>query len=202
MSFQWIFDYAESLAIDTKPLVAATQSLDGTYRSTTLNAAPWQFTVKVPDGIRWSELRQEISTAQALGRSTAATVLLSNAGYTSWLNAYQGNCANPAAVTASWTTGNTITLTGGQAASGFNFRAGDILQLGSASAYQVAADVPYNSNTVTLNRPLLATAGSATLKIGPAVTWSVRCKTFPDWTIFARDQVSWSGPFVFVEALV
>jgi hypothetical protein len=30
---------------------------------------------------------------------------------------------------------------------------------------------------------------------------TVRCITFPEWTIMARDQVSWSGPFVFVEVV-
>lgn len=32
-------------------------------------------------------------------------------------------------------------------------------------------------------------------------TYTVRCVEFPEWTIFARDQVSWSGPFVFQEVL-
>ena len=30
-------------------------------------------------------------------------------------------------------------------------------------------------------------------------TWTVRCVDFPTWTITARNQVSWSGPFVFQE---
>lgn len=30
-------------------------------------------------------------------------------------------------------------------------------------------------------------------------SYTVICTQFPEWTIFARDQVSWSGPFVFVE---
>jgi hypothetical protein len=30
-------------------------------------------------------------------------------------------------------------------------------------------------------------------------TYTVICTEFPDWTIFARDQVSWSGAFVFQE---
>ena len=34
---------------------------------------------------------------------------------------------------------------------------------------------------------------------GTNQSWTVRCVEFPDWTIFARNQVSWSGPFVFVE---
>jgi hypothetical protein len=28
-------------------------------------------------------------------------------------------------------------------------------------------------------------------------SYTVRCVDFPSWTIFARDQVSWSGAFVF-----
>ena len=29
-------------------------------------------------------------------------------------------------------------------------------------------------------------------------TWNVICIQLPKWTIFARDQVSWEGPFIFV----
>jgi hypothetical protein len=36
---------------------------------------------------------------------------------------------------------------------------------------------------------------------GTAYTKTVRCTSFPEWTIMARDQVSWSGPFVFIEVL-
>jgi hypothetical protein len=201
MSFQWIIDNAESISIRSRPTVAATSSLDGTYRSVSQGVAPWTFEVQLPQGPAWTEYRKDIATAEYLDRTTTANIQINTSGQ-SWLIPYQGNCANTSAVTASWTTGNTITLTGGQAASGFNFRAGDILQLGSTgSVYRVAADVAFNVNTVTLHRPLLESAGNATLIIGPAVTWSVRCADFPQWTIFARDQISWSGAFVFVEDL-
>jgi len=32
---------------------------------------------------------------------------------------------------------------------------------------------------------------------GTDETYTVLCVEFPEWTIFARNQVSWSGPFVF-----
>jgi hypothetical protein len=32
-------------------------------------------------------------------------------------------------------------------------------------------------------------------------SYTVICTQFPEWTIFARDQVSWSGPFVFMEVV-
>lgn len=35
---------------------------------------------------------------------------------------------------------------------------------------------------------------------GTDESYTVRCVDFPSWTIFARDQVSWSGAFVFVVA--
>ena len=203
MSFQWIIDNAETIAITNQPTVVSTQSIDGTVRSTSLGSAPWQFQVKLPDGPKWSEYRNDIATAQALDRHTSANIQISNSGQTSWLNAYQGNAASTAGVTATYTSGNTITLTAGlTAVSGYRLRAGDFIQLGTGnSVYQVAADVAYTSSTVTLNRPVLEVAGSYTVLVGPAVTWSVRCTSFPQSTIFARDQVSWSGPFVFVEDL-
>lgn len=32
-------------------------------------------------------------------------------------------------------------------------------------------------------------------------SYTVRCIQFPEWTIFSRNQVSWSGPFIFQEVL-
>lgn len=34
---------------------------------------------------------------------------------------------------------------------------------------------------------------------GTNESYTVICVQFPQWTIFERNQVSWSGPFVFVE---
>jgi len=203
MSFQWIFDKANSISINNRGVISTTTSRDGTVRATSRGGQVWRFTVQLPEGIPWTEIRSYIATAEYLDRATTATISLNDSGYTNWLLKYQGNAANKSAITASWTTGNTITLTGGQAASGYNFRAGDVIQLGSSGkCYEVAADVAYNSNTVTLTRPILDAAGSATLRVAENCVWTVQCVEFPDWTIFARDQVSWSGPFVFYESLV
>ena len=201
MSFQWIIDNAETISIDTKPVVAQTETRDGTVRATSRGGSVWRFTVKLPDGPRWTDYRQNITKAESLDRYTTANIQISTSGQ-SWLIGYQGNVANTSAVTASWTQGATsITLTGGQAASGYNFRAGDIIQLGSGKVYRVTADVAAATNTVPVHRPILDSSGSGTLKIGPACTWTVICKDFPQWTIFARDQVGWSGAFVFQENL-
>jgi hypothetical protein len=77
---------------------------------------------------------------------------------------------------------------------------GDIIQLGTGSVYSVSADVAFNSNTVNVNRAILDATGSGALSVAENVTWSVVCTELPNWTIFARDQVSWSGNFVFYES--
>ena len=203
-AFQYIFDNAESISIDRRAVTAQTISRDQTVRTVSRGGQIWRFSVRLPDGIRWSDLRSSIESIDYADRYTPGTVQLNNSGYNDWLTKYQGNCANTNAVGASWTQGATsITLTSGQAASGYNFRKGDLIQLTSSGrVYSVVSDVAYNSNTVTVNRPILDESSSGTLKIGPAVTWTVVCTSLPNWTIFARDQVSWSGEFVFYEALV
>ena len=200
-AFQYVFDNAESISIDRRAVTAQTVSRNNVVRTVSRGGQVWRFEVKLPDGPRWSDLRPYIEAIDYADRYTVGTVQLNNAGYNSWLTPYQGTAANPAAIAASWTQGgNTITLTSGQAASGYNFRAGDFLQLGaSGRVYSVVADVAFGSNTVTLNRAVIDATGSGTLITGVNVTWSVICTELPKWTIFARDQVSWSGNFVFFE---
>lgn len=200
-AFQYVFDNAESISIDRRAVTAQTVSRNNTVRTVSRGGQIWRFDVKLPDGPRWSDLRPYIEAIDYADRYTVGTVQINNPGYNSWFTAYQGSAANPAAITATWTQGaNTITLTGGQAAAGYNFRAGDLLQLGSSGrVYSVVADVAFGSNTVTLNRAVIDATGSGTLITGVNVTWSVICTELPQWNIFARDQVSWSGNFVFFE---
>lgn len=205
MSFQWIIDRAENITINRKRVVAATTSRDGTVRQVSRGGQVWRFDVKLPDGIAWRDLRQYISQAEALDRVSTATITLNHNGF-DWIYEYQGNSVNYTGFVANITQGSsTITLTTSPTtSSGYKFRAGDFIQLGSAGkVYTVAADVAYNSNTVTLHRPVLdATATGVSLRVAENCSWTVICTNFPDWTLFARDQVSWSGAFTFVENLV
>ena len=203
-AFQYIFDNAESISINRRSVVAQTQSRDGTVRTVSRGGQLWRFDVKLPDGISWQLLRPYIEAIDYADRYTVGTIQLDNPGYVSWLNAYRGNSANYTGFAASWTQGaSSITLTTSPTTtSGFKFRAGDIIQLGTGSVYSVRSDVAFNSNTVNLNRPILDATGSGNLQVAENVTWSVICTEMPSWTIFARDQVSWSSSFVFYEARV
>lgn len=125
MSFQWIIDKAESLSINRLKTTALTTSRDGTVRVVSRGTPPKQFTVRVPDGIPWTELKSSIEGAEALDRVTTATITIPYAKF------------------------------------------------------------PWFYNNVSP---------------GTDLSYTVRCIEFPQWTIFARNQVSWSGAFVFVEA--
>jgi len=203
-AFQWVIDNAESISIDRLKTVAQSTARDGTVRTVARTGQPWRFTVRLPDGPRWTDYRQYISEIEALDRVTVGTIGITNAGH-DWLIKYQGDLSSTSGITATWTTGNTITLTGGHTglSSGqYIFRAGDIIQLDSKGCYTVSADVAYNESLVTLHRPIIDPAGvSDPIQVASACTWSVICTQFPKWTLFARDQVSWEGEFIFVEDL-
>jgi hypothetical protein len=206
MSFQWIIDGAESISINRKKVVSQTQARDGTTRAVSRGGQVWSFDVRYPDGPRWSDLRADISKAEALDRVSTATISLSNANI-SWLSGYQGNASDPTAFTAIWTKGATTIETsgGGTLSSGFRFRAGDFIQLGtSGKVYTVAADVAFNNPVVPLHRPILDNTQQTytAIRVGQACVWTVICTQFPDWTISGRDQVSWGGNFTFAENLV
>jgi hypothetical protein len=205
MSFQWIIDNAETISMERKKVVASTTSRNGVVRSVSRGAQPWRFEVKLPDGPKWSDYRSYITQAELLDRVTAANIQLNKSGQATWLSKYQGDSVNYTGFIATIVQNSaTITLTTSPTtSSGYKFKAGDFIQLGSSGkVYTVAADVAYNSNTVTLHRPVIeASASGVALNVADNCIWSVTCTQFPSWTIFARDQVSWSGPFVFSEVI-
>jgi hypothetical protein len=202
MSFQWIIDNAETLSIDTQPIVGQSISRNNTVRAVSRGGGIWRFTVQLPEGLSWTAYRGLISKAQVLGRTSTGTISINASGH-SWLYNYQGNSVNSTGFVASITGGSTtITLTTSPTtSSGFKFKAGDFIQLGSSGkVYQVAADVAFNSNSVTLNRAVEETSATGVaLRVGANCVWTVICTEFPQWTLVDRDRLAWGGPFVFYE---
>jgi hypothetical protein len=201
-AFQYVFDNAESISINRRSTTAQTISRDNTVRTVSRGGNIWRFEVALPAGIPWSSARPYIEAIEAADRFTPGTVQINNSGYNSWLTAYQGNSVSTTGFYAQVTNGfaNATITANPTTSSGYKFKAGDIVQVGTTgNVYSVTSDVAFNSNAVTLNRPVLDTTGNVALTVGPAVTWTVVCTDMPRWTIFARDQVSWSGPFIFYE---
>jgi hypothetical protein len=96
-----------------------------------------------------------------------------------------------------------VTITASTLASGLVCRAGDWLQIGTGSVYQVVQDpAAGNGATVTLNRPVDEAAGSYTGVFGADVSWTVICTSRPTWSLVPAGVnmlVTWSGDFVFYE---
>jgi hypothetical protein len=206
-AFQYVFDKATSISINRRAVVAQTTTRDQTVRTVSRGGQVWRFDVQLPDGISWTTLRPYIESIDYADRYTVGQVQINNAGYNDWLTPYQGNSVNYSGFSGSWTQGGTtITLTvSPTTSSGYKFKKGDLIQLnyaGSGHVYSVANDVVFNSNAVTVNRPILDASSTSVLKVGPDVTWSVVCTDIPDWKIFARDQISWSGSFKFMEYML
>lgn len=205
MSFQFVIDNASSISIDRKRVVASTQTRSGVVRNVSRGGQVWTFEVQLPEGPRWTDYRNDISKLEALDRVSTDTIQFSNTGH-SWLVEYQGDSVNYTGFQATIVNGsNTITLTTSPTtSSGYKFKAGDFIQLGaSGKVYTVAADVAYNSNTVTLHRPVLdASASGVALNVAENCVWTVVCSQFPKWTLFDRNQIRWEGPFIFNESLV
>lgn len=203
-AFQTVIDNAEALSFNRRKKVAQTTSRDGSVKSTSLGGQIWEFEVTLPNGTKWSEYRPLIERMEALDRVTVGTIQINKAAH-SWLTGYQGNLSTLTGIGVSFTSGNTVTITSGAtglSTGQFRFRAGDLIQLGtSGRVYSVAADVAHNGTVITLHRPVREAAGTYTLVVGQSVTWSVICVQFPKWTVFARDQVGWDGPFVFAETV-
>ena len=207
MSFQFVIDRAEQLSLDRSRVVATSISRSGIARNVNRGSQPWRIEAKLPDGLRWTEIRPYITALESIDRSMPSTFQISSTGQR-WLNGYLG--AKPAltGITGTWTKGNMSFYVNPIAGFVGNlFRTGDYIQLGNAGkVYQVTADAASttgNSILVNLHRNIVDdTATNGTILVAQNVTWTVLCTTFPKWTLFARDQVSWSGNFVFHEVIV
>lgn len=201
MSFQWVIDNATSMTIDRSPIVGQTITRNQTVRAVSRGSGIWRFTITVPNGFKFTDIRQKIVDLESLGRFSTQNVQISNSGL-NYIVKYQGNSVNKTNFVASATAGNNyLTLTASPTtSSGYKFRKGDLIQLGTNPAvYTVTADVAYNANTVYVNRSIENTVTNITLKVGEDVVWTLICTEFPSWTISEYDLVQWSGPFVFYE---
>lgn len=204
-AFQYIFDKAQSISINRRAVVAQTTTRDQTVRTVSRGGQVWRFDVKLPDGLAWTDLRPVIELLDKADRFTPGIVSINQSG-TSWLNGYQGDATSLTGFNATFSAGDTVTLTStppGLAPGKFTFKSGDLVQLGTnGRVYSIVNNISYPSTSIQLNRPVIETAGSYTLIVGPNVQWQVICTNFPTWTISQRNIVSWSGSFEFMESYV
>ncbi|WP_395652602.1 hypothetical protein [Brevundimonas sp.] len=212
-SFQWVFDNAESISVNKRPIVSQTIARDQRVRSISRGGAVWRFTVKMPTGMRWSDNRGYIEDIDTVNLLKAETVSFPSTGY-DWYTGYRGAATSTATMTfkynaaqaASDTTKFELGNMPGAVGSAL-FKAGDLIQPGSSKyVYMVRELVTKGSSPTQLvgvHRSILETPSdtAVTMKVGNAVSWSVICVECPTWTIVERDIVAWNGDFLFYEVL-
>ena len=201
MSFQYVIDNATSISIAKKKRVAQTVSRSGVVKTTSLGGQVYEFSVSLPNGFRYSDNRSFIEKVEGLDRTTVDTIQLNNPGH-DYISQYQGDVTAPNIVVSTDGTNEITFVSGVTISSGFVFKAGDFIQLGTTgSVYTVIEDVLATDSTFRVHRPVLEADSSYTLQVGQDVSWQVICVELPQFTIFGYDQVQWDGNFVFVEAL-
>lgn len=204
MSFQFVIDNAATLSVNRKAIVGQTITRSSVVRSVSRGTSVWRFTVELPAGPRWTDYRAAISLIEKQDLIETDVIKFNNPGL-DWFIKYQGDLTNPNTVqidTQGTNSPDEVIITSSESiSSGFLFRSGDIIQLGSeGKCYTVVNDVAHNQTVIKLHRPLLnETPGLKTLRVGPACEWTVRCIQFPNWLLFSRDQISWTSSFTFLE---
>jgi hypothetical protein len=223
MSFapQWIFDNAETMSINKGPIISQTITRDQSVRAVSRGGAVWRFTIKLPDGFKYSDIRWRINEMDLNMKTSTSTIQLSNTGY-EYIVAYRGdlNSSQRSALTMKYTSamaavdttkfevGGLPALGSGITSSTAIFRIGDIIQkAGSKYVYTVNTDVLRGSGStveVPVHRTILDTpsATATAINIGAACTFTVICTQMPSWKIVPRDRVQWDGEFQFYESLL
>jgi hypothetical protein len=212
-SFQWVFDNAESISVNKRPIVSQTIARDQRVRSISRGGAVWRFTVKMPTGMSWQANRGYIEDIDTANLLNAETINLPSESF-DWYSGYRGAAASTSTMTFKYTAAQAASDTtkfelGNMpgAVGSVLFRAGDLIQPGSSKyVYMVRAITTKGSNPTQLvgvHRPILETPSdtAVTMKVGNEVSWNVICVECPTWTIIERDIGAWNGDFVFYEVL-
>jgi len=196
MGFQTIIDNASNIKFDNKGMTATTTTRSGYTRAVSRGGQPWIFEVEFPSGPDWRNYRRLVADIMDNQMHTPQKIYFANHD---WIFGYQGDYGSTFSV--AFTQGlRTLTLQN-SATSGYNFRVGDILQLGvNGQVYQVVEDVPYTQTSVKLHRPIIeeSSTGVNILK-GVQCGFNVYCTSLPRFNMFSINQFGFDGPFVFTE---
>ena len=58
----------------------------------------------------------------------------------------------------------------------------------------------YTTATISISDEGMAWFYGGTMPLTPT-QYTVICTSFPEWTLFSRNQISWSGPFIFTQVI-
>lgn len=211
MSLQHIIDNAATIDVVRRPVVAQTVARNGLVRTVSRGGNIWRFDCTLPSGPRWTDYRSIVSEIENSAFTATENVDFSNSGL-SWMFDYTGDQSSiNGSIVINQSTSDLRRLdivSGVTITSGFLFKAGDLIQMtdgvNTGSVYTVAQDVAWNATNIRLHRDFTGEpvyAGPISLRVGVNCVFSVRCTRVPQFSFFARDQISWSGPFSLQEQI-
>lgn len=85
MSFQWIFDTAETISLDPLEVVGQTETRNLTIRAVSRGPTVRKYIVTMPRALQWSVVQTDIAAYVALDRFTVETITFDQS-YMSWMD--------------------------------------------------------------------------------------------------------------------
>lgn len=223
MSLQSIINGAISISVDRHRTTGFSLSRSGIVKtSTVLSNQPWQFTLEMNEGMRYSENRAVLEGVDFAGKDVESTI---NIGYTNpglaYITQYQGDgvvvgtSLHQSVVRAGSASNlyvNCALITNSVASPTYLFRKGDFVQPGGSYryVYTVTEDVAWTTAAnvrIPIHRPFIPDVTYAiptntpSLKVGPGVEWKVKVMKKPNWTVIPWDRVTFDGAFELIEII-
>lgn len=201
--FQYFVDKASNITFNRRPIVATTVARSGMTRAVSRGNALWRFDVTAPDGLRYTDMRNELDAIDQFGQFTDLNISFDAADY---LFKYQGNRPNRTNLVAFIPLNFTNTVTFNNIPSGEVLALqGDLIKI-SGRVYSVTNNAVSTGSTVTVNlhRNLIGVTANtfvSNVEVGEQIKFLVRAIQVPTFTLFGFDQVAFNGNFQFVERL-
>jgi hypothetical protein len=203
-AFQYFIDRATNMSFNRRPIVATTVARNGMTRAVSRGSEVWRFDVTVPDGLRYSDIRTQLTEIDRWAQFTDIDVSFDKASY---IFNYRGNrpVRNNLVVTTPLNVTNQVNfanLPAGQVVA----RLGDLIKI-DGRVYSVTGDVIASGGgtaTATLHRNLIGVTANTTysnVEVGEQIKFRMRAIQIPTFTLFGFDQVAWNGSFQFVERI-
>ena len=218
MSLQAVIDRANTIKVARNKMSGQTISRSGRIKTSSVaTAVPFQFTVTMANGLRYSTNRELVEEIDRLGRIFTETVDIGNTNPgLAYITEYLGSLSSVqlGQITVDSADALAIELdvsaVTGTSAATIMFRKGDFIQLdtGYKYPYTITSDVLRGSGstvTVPINRPFIEqdsyTVSDKGILVGTDVTFTVIMTQKPDYRIVPHDLLEFTGNFELVEVI-
>lgn len=223
---QTIINNASAISINRPKLAGHTISRSGRVKTIGVaSAIPWQFSITIDDGLRYSENRALLEELDRIDRVLPTTIDIgaTNAGLR-YITAYEPllsiqqlrDCTILSTGTNSINIDvSHLTNIGSQ---DLIFRKGDYIQPGGQGTNEDDYPYPYtvtedivkgvlSSRPIPLSRPFIPTSAvnvvnaAYGVRTGHFVTWTVIVLSKPSYKLLPGDRIGWSGDFELLEVI-